>query len=250
MKRARLWRRTSICLLLLASLATVMSSAFAQEDTDVATSMGVGMKSRFASGATPITIERTKIIPGTPMSVNSTMSNILTSNSGSSFGGILARYDVSNFGKFFGSGTMNARNGISSSRVDALNNLDQADNEVENIEADRMYPARLVIDFNEFPIRLAAHKSAEEISQERAALASQIDNVLVRLNFDRAHESVRVESVGDRIFLRGNVRTLRESRLLENVLSINYGGEVIVNELVVEEPVESKSVDLFGRTTN
>ena len=249
MKRTNLLRDSAVCLLVAAFFSLIAGSAFAQEETDAAASMGVGMKSRFASGATPVAIERTKIVPGTPMSVNSTMSKILTSNTGASFGGILARYDTSSFGKFFGSGTMTPRNALSSSRVDALNNLDQSDNEVENIENERMYPARLVLDFNEFPVRLTAPKSTEESSQERAALASQIENVLARLNFDRTREVVRVENVGTRIYLRGKVRTAREAQLLENVLAINYGGDAVVNELIIEEPTKGSNVDLFGRPT-
>lgn len=218
-------------------------------DSDVAESMGVGLKSRFASGATPITIERTQIIPGTPMSVRSTMSNILTSNSGNSFGGILSRYDTSTFGNFFGATTAPRAN-VSSSRVDTLTQLEQGDNEIENVEAtDRMYPPRLSIDFREYPTRMVAQqtqKKGEELKAERRGLATQIDNVLSRCNFDRKTETVRVETLGDHVFLRGHVNSARTSRLLESVLSLNFGGEVVVNELTVRDS-ETSDVDLFGR---
>ena len=194
---------------------------WAQTDiNDAAESMGVGMKSRFASGAEPIAIQRTKIIPGTPMSVNSTMSNILTSNSGSSFGGILARYDTANFGKFFGTGALPARAPSFGSRVDALTDLDQGDNEVENIEVERMYPPRLSIDF---------------------------DDKQTRCDFDRARETVRIENIGEKVYLRGKVKSERTARLLENVLSINFGGEAVVNELAVEG-TDDPNVDVFGHS--
>ena len=253
MKRDNGWRHSALRgLTAVFALGFLFPMSFALGQTgesDVAESMGVGLKSRFASGATPITIERTQIVPGTPMSVKSTMSNILTSNSGASFGGILARYDTSTFGKFFGTTTTAPRAGFSSSRVDALNALDQGDNEIENVEAtDRMYPPRLSIDFREYPTRIASKQKqdGEELKADRLGLATQIDNVLSRCAFDRNSELVRVETVGERVFLRGHVKSERTSRLLESVLSLNLGGEVIVNELTVNTP-ESENVDLFGR---
>ncbi len=221
----------------------------AQTDTDVAESMGVGMKSRFASGAEPIAIERTRIVPGTPMSVNSTMKNILTSNSGSSFGGILARYDTSNFGKFFGTGTFTTRPNVSNARVDALTNLDQGDNEVDNIDAERMYPPRLSLDFNKYPTRLSMKPSSEAREVDRLNISSQIDNVLTRCDFDPRSESVQAERLGTKIVLNGRVKSARTSELLERVLTINFGENSIVNNLEIEEPYnkESVSVDLYGR---
>ncbi len=236
------------------ALSFLFSASFVLGQTaesDAAESMGVGLKSRFASGATPIAIERTQIVPGTPMSVRSTMSNILTSSSGNSFGGILARYDTSTFGNFFGT-TTTPRANVSSSRVDTLTQLEQGDNEIENVEAtDRMYPPRLSIDFREYPTRIAAKQTrkGEELKAERMGLATQIDNVLSRCSFDRKTETVRVEILGERVFLRGRVNSARTSRLLETVLSLNFGGDVVVNELTVRDS-ETSDVDLFGRPVN
>ena len=206
-------------------------------EADVAQSMGVGLKSRFASGATPIQLSRTSIVPGTPMSVNSTMSNIMTSGSNSSFGGILARYDTSNFGKFFGTGTLAPR--AMNARVDALDNLTQTDNEVENVETERMYPPRLVLDFREHPI----HSLKEKGSQR--TMAAHIENVLSRYDFDPNEEEVDVSFSGSTVFLRGNVKSGRLSRLLESVVGIQAGVERVVNELEILEP-ETNNVDVFG----
>lgn len=215
------------------------ASVWAQEagETDVAQSMGVGLQSRFASGATPVQLSRTEIIPGTPMSVSSTMSNMM-SGSNNSFGGILSRYDTSNFGKFFGSGTFVQR--TNSSRIDALDNLEQTDNEIDNIENARMYPPRLVIDFNKFPTRSLSS------NESRAHLASQVDNVLARFDFDPKTENVQVENVGSTVYLRGKVRSGRMARLIESVIGLQAGVDRVVNELKVAEP-EKSVVDVMGR---
>ncbi len=213
-------------------------------EADVAQSMGVGLKSRFASGATPIQLSRTSIVPGTPMTVNSTMNNIMASGSSSSFGGILARYDTSNFGKFFGSGTLAPR--ATSARVNALDSLTQADNEVENIETEKMYPPRLLLDFNQYHIRsLATDESKKE-------LLVQVENVVSRFNFDPAEEQIVLSGAGSTVFLRGKVKSGHLSRLVESVVGMQAGVEEVVNELEIVEPnaddrTSSRGVDVFGR---
>ena len=155
---------------------------------------------------------------------------------------------VITFGKFFGATTA-PRTGVSSSRVDALTALEQGDNEIENVETtDRMYPPRLSIDFREYPTRIAAKQNQDEegLKADRKGLTIQIDNVLSRCDFDVKSESVRVETSGGRVFLRGYVNSERTSRLLESVLALNYGGEIVVNELRIRDS-ETQNVDLFGR---
>ncbi len=240
MKRFLFWSVKACCAfaLVLASF-DANESVYAQTgETDVAQSMGVGMQSRFATGAKPIEIERTEISPGTPMSVTSTM-NKMISTDGGSFGGILGRYDTSTFGKFFGSGSLTPR--TPSTRIDSLDALAQGDNEVENVETERMYPPRLVLDFTKFPIR--TFKSNES----RLQVASQIKNALERFDFDAKTESVRVAFDGRTVYLRGQVRTVRFSRLLESVVGLQAGVDRVVNELNVLEP-NSNNVDLFGNS--
>ena len=234
--------QAAAAVLVVACWFSLTSISYAQQggatETDAAESMGVGMKSRFASGATPIEIQRTQIIPGTPMSVNSTMSNILTSNRGGAFGGILARYDTTTFGKFFGTGELPQR--TISQRIQELEALDQGDNTVENVEIDRMYPPRLVVDFNELPTR--SLKSAAS----RANMTTQIENVLSRFEFDPHRESVRVEMLGGKLILRGAVQSTRLSQLIANVLSMQPGVDEVDNQLIVLAP-DANNVDLFGR---
>ena len=211
----------------------------AQEETDVATSMGVGMQSRFASGATPIAIERTKIIPGTPMTVTSTMSNILSNNNNTaSFGGILARYDLSNFGKFFSTGQLQQRQ--MSERVNQLDALADQDNAVENVESDRMYPPRLVLDFNEFPIHSLTTQTA------RSQITNKIENAISRFDFDRSVESIKVESVGSTVRIYGQVKSERLAKLVVNVVSMQAGVEEVVNDIEVLNP-GVENVDAVGR---
>ena len=230
----------------LAIFACSLSATFAQApaETDVAQSMGVGLKSRFASGATPIQLSRTEIRPGTPMSVNSTMSNMMSS-SGNSFGGILARYDTSSFGKFFGSGTLTPR--ASSARVDALDDLAQGDNEVENVEVERMYPPRLSLNFQAYPRRSLTSPESKK------AIGGQVENILKRFEarkeFDRQTEEVTITSIGTTVYLRGTVRQGRLSRLLESAIGLQAGVDEVVNELTVLEP-ETPDVDVFGRPSS
>ncbi|MDO5309117.1 MAG: BON domain-containing protein [Planctomycetia bacterium] len=244
MRRLEMNDLTSIALLVACALCLTLSSARSSvaqtaTDSDVAQSMGVGMQSRFASGATPISIERTSIIPGTPMAVNSTMSNIMTTNGrNGSFGGILARYDTSTFGKFFGTGQLTQR--TPSTRIDDLDNLTQGDNEVENVEMERMYPPRLTLDFDAFPRRSLTSENA------RYAITSQVENVMARFNFDKSVETLQIESEGTTIILRGRVKTAREARLLANVVGMQAGVDQVINNLEILTP-ETDELDVFGR---
>ncbi len=229
--------------LVAAAFCVAAPTVWAQEtgaELEVSESMGLGKQSRFVSGAAPISIDRTSIVPGTPLSVSSTMQNIIASGGRTSFGGILARYDVENFGKLFGTGTLAQRE--PTNRVDDLEA--PPDNEVENdLDVARMYPPRLVLDFNEFPKRALGSTAA------RANLKAQIANVVARCDFDRKTENFRVDMNGDVVYLRGTVRSARTSYLLENVVAMQPGVERVVNELEVSEP-QTQAVDVFGRPIN
>jgi len=240
MKRFTLWSFKTCCAfaLILASFGADVSVYAQTDEADVSQTTGVGKESRFDSGLTPITIDRTKITPGTPMSVTSAMSKMISS-SGNSFGGILGRYDTSNFGKFFGTGTMTQR--TTSSRIDSLEALATGDNEVDNVETEKMYPPRLVLDFNKFPTRTLQSR------ESRLQVLSQMKNAVARLDIDPKVEAVRVSFDGTTVYLRGQVRSARCSRLLESVVGLQSGVERVVNELNVLEP-ETNNVDLFGNS--
>lgn len=217
--------------------ASNVSAQTAAPELEVSESMGLGQQSRFVSGAAPISIDRTTIVPGTPLSVSSTMQNIIASGGRNSFGGILARYDTANFGKLFGTGTMAQRE--PTNRVDELE--EAPDNEVDNdLDVARMYPPRLSLDFNEFPTRALGSNEA------RLNLKAQIANVLSRCDFDSSAEEFRVETAENVVYLTGTVRTTRLAFLLESVLAMQPGVERVVNRLEITEPTTQK-VDVFGR---
>lgn len=214
----------------------------AQDETaDATASLGVAQQSRFADGAEPVAMERAQIVPGTPLAVNSTMQRLISSSRGS-FGGILARYDTENFGKFFGGGSVALRDLTAlSDRLDELEDLASGDNEVENnVEVARMYPPRLAMNFADFPTRSLTTRSAQ------TNLAAQIENVVARFPVDKNVESFAYESKGEVVYLRGKLKSTRMIRMLENVVSMQPGVRKVVNEIkpLSSEPI---AVDVFGR---
>lgn len=213
----------------------------AQEEVDATASLGVAQQSRFADGAEPVAMERARIVPGTPLAVNSTMQRLISSSSGS-FGGILSRYDTANFGKFFGGGSVALRDLTAlSNRLDELEDLAAGDNEVDNdVEVARMYPPRLALDFAEFPTRSLTAKTSQ------TNLAAQIENVVARFPVDKNVESFAYESKGEVVYLRGKLKSTRMIRMLENVVSMQPGVRKVVNEIKPLSP-EPTAVDVFGR---
>ena len=213
----------------------------AQEEVDATASLGVAQQSRFADGAEPVAMERAQIVPGTPLAVNSTMQRLISSSRGS-FGGILARYDTENFGKFFGGGSVALRDlSALSDRLSQLEDLAAGDNEVENdVEVARMYPPRLALNFADFPTRSLATRSAQ------TNLATQIENVVARFPVDKNVESFAYEAKGNVVYLRGKLKSTRMIKTLENVVSMQPGVVKVVNEIQPLEP-ETGAVDVFGR---
>ncbi len=224
-----------------AFLAFGVANVEAQEETDATASLGVAQQSRFADGAEPVAMERAQIVPGTPLAVNSTMQRLISSSRGS-FGGILARYDTENFGKFFGGGSVALRDLTAlSDRLDELEDLASGDNEVENdVEVARMYPPRLALNFADFPTRSLTAQTSQ------TNLAAQIENVVARFPVDKSVESFAYESKDGVVYLRGKLKSTRMIRMLENVVSMQPGVRKVVNEIKPLAP-EPTAVDVFGR---
>jgi len=233
--------RAALSVAATAFLALSAANVEAQEEVDATASLGVAQQSRFADGAEPVAMERARIVPGTPLAVNSTMQRLISSSSGS-FGGILSRYDTANFGKFFGGGSVALRDLTAlSDRLAELEDLAAGDNEVENdVEVARMYPPRLAMNFAEFPRRSLASGSAQ------MNLATQIENVVARFPVDKNVESFAYEAKGNVVYLRGKLKSTRMIKTLENVVSMQPGVAKVVNEIKPLEPATSK-VDVFGR---
>ena len=224
-----------------ASIGLSVANVEAQEEVDATASLGVAQQSRFADGAEPVAMERARIVPGTPLAVNSTMQRLISSSSGS-FGGILSRYDTANFGKFFGGGSVALRDLTAlSDRLAELEDLAAGDNEVENdVEVARMYPPRLALDFAEFPTRSLTAKTSQ------TNLAAQVENVVARFPVDKSVESFSYESKGEVVYLRGKLKSTRMIRMLENVVSMQPGVRKVVNEIKPLSP-EPTAVDVFGQ---
>ncbi|MBQ7112541.1 MAG: BON domain-containing protein [Thermoguttaceae bacterium] len=224
-----------------AFFALSVANVGAQEEVDATASLGVAQQSRFADGAEPVAMERAQIVPGTPLAVNSTMQRLISSSRGS-FGGILARYDTENFGKFFGGGSVALRDLTAlSDRLSELEDLAAGDNEVDNdVEVARMYPPRLALDFAEFPTRSLTAKTSQ------TNLAAQIENVVARFSVDKSVESFSYESKDGVVYLRGKLKSTRMIRMLENVVSMQPGVRKVVNEIKPLAP-EPTAVDVFGR---
>ena len=126
-----------------------------------------------------------------------------------------------------------------SSRVDALENLTQADADIENVETERMYPPRLWIDFNLLPTRSLSSPDV------RTGLGSQITNVLARFDIDPSVENVDFRTEGSTVYLVGKVKYAREAELLKNVISLQGGVNKVVSELEILNP-EVRDVNIYG----
>ena len=208
--------------------------------TEATQSLGVGLESRFNSGSKPIEIDRVNITPGTPMTVKPTMDNMISKEGTTSFGGILGRYDTTNFGKFFASGGLAAQQAAARKAKDPA--LTLGDNVVDNSDAKipRMYPPRLYIDPAEFPVTTDATR------QVRLNVISQVKNMLTRFGTDSRREQVELVFQGDSVILQGQIRLKDQSLALENVLALEPGVGRVENRLVVLEPGDGL-VDLLGQ---
>ena len=80
-----LWRARITGILLLVLTFGPLSRIDAQKQSETAESLGLGGASRFDAGYSPIVLDRTSIVPGTPFNVKPTMDNLVsgskTSNS-------------------------------------------------------------------------------------------------------------------------------------------------------------------------
>lgn len=200
-------------------------------ETEATQSIGVGLESRFTSGANPIKAERVQINPGTPLQVKATMDSMVgtkTSGNNASFGGILGRYDTTAFGKFFAAGSLEQKAYQSSSKS-KLDNLSLGDNITDNSKAKiaRMYPPRYYIDPMEFPV------STEYIQQRQKFIGNQLNNILMHLNV--LPETVKLRFEGNCLILSGKVHSGDLAGAIVRTLSLEPGVEQIENRLVIVE---------------
>lgn len=228
-----IFRLTCFAFLLMATLcggrealAQVANTEVKMEATE---SLGVGLESRFDSGVKPITAERVRIVPGTPLTVKPTMDNLITTQGQHSFGGILGRYDTSNFGKFFDSGSFtpltNETPTTPASRHDSASML--ADS-----SSGRIYPPRLTFDENEMPLS----DGFSPIVQKN--IIAQVQNVARQLGFDPTKEKVELVFEGRTLILTGQILSKDHSTTLERVLSMEPGIDRVENRIATADSSE------------
>lgn len=200
-------------------------------ETEATQSLGVGLESRFTSGANPIKSERVQINPGTPLQVKATMDSMVgkkTAGKNASFGGILGRYDTTSFGKFFAAGSLEQK-AYQSSAKSKLDNLSLGDNTTDNSKAKiaRMYPPRYYIDPMEYPI------TTEYAQQRQKFIENQLNNVLTHFNV--SPETVKLRFEGSCLILSGKVHSNDLAGAIVRTLSLEPGVEQIENRLVIVE---------------
>lgn len=199
------------------------ASKAAATATEATETLGVGLESRFNSGSTPVQAERVNITPGSPMNVKPTMDTMVGGDE-KSFGGILSRYDTSNFGKFFASGSLAAK--VTAAKA---TKLQMEDSRIDNSRADasRLYPPRLEWNPDEFPV------SSLETPEVRQNVVHQVRNLEKRLGLSEGQ--VELVFSADCLILRGRIHSRDQANSIVNVLAFEPGVDRIENQLTVLE---------------
>lgn len=200
------------------------------EESETSANMGVGLESRFNSGIQPMKFDRMNIIPGTPMTVKPTMDNMVSDSKGRASGGILSRYDTSNFGKFFASGSLNQP--TYADRTSKLGDLSQRDNAFQNraTRIERIYPPRLFSDPNELPIMKV---DSPEVQMN---VENTIRGLGKRFEFEKYGEKIFTRFDTGVLVLTGNLRSSELADTIVNILSMEAGIDRIENKIIILEP--------------
>ena len=220
-----------------ASVSAQTKPAVTTGVSETSASLGLGSQTRFASGYTPIKIERTTIVPGMPFKVKATMDNFI-STSKETFGGILNRYDTSQFGRFFSLGK--STTGASASPMRTLPSSANGTGIASQTDSKRMYPPRLAIDFADYP---ATDSAAPEFKQ---SIDKAVRRILRRRPLDEKTEQLTLVFQGERIVLRGKVNSPRTVETLRYTLGMEPGVTEVVSELEVAQPDQPASTDPLG----
>ncbi|MBR5414350.1 MAG: hypothetical protein IK105_00245 [Thermoguttaceae bacterium] len=196
----------------------------AQQQSETAESLGLGGASRFDTGYSPIVLDRTSIVPGTPFNVKPTMDN-LVSSSKTSMGGILNRFDTTRFGQMFGSGATAAVAAAPITRKTPPVAVAATTGAV----APEVYPPGLEMDGQQPDARgvdeSARRKTARKISCD-------IDEVLSRYPLTDPEEGVTFDLEGTKVTLRGRVNSSYVADVLVLAVEMEPEVEKVVNEIV------------------
>ena len=221
LRRARI---TGILLLVLTF--GPLSRADAQKQSETAESLGLGGASRFDAGYSPIVLDRTSIVPGTPFNVKPTMDN-LVSGSKTSMGGILNRFDTTKFGQMFSSTPAAAVAAAAVTRKTPA----VAVAATAGANAPKVYPPRLEMDGED---RLAGPDPAE-YDETRRRIKRDLIEVLLRYPLTSPEEGISFILEGNTLTLRGRINSSYTVDILVLTVEMEPGVEKVINEIVTPE---------------
>ena len=203
-------------------------SALPAQQSETAASLGLGT-SRFDSGYSPIVVNHTTIVPGTPFNVKPTMDNLISASK-TSMGGILTRFNTSNFGQIFNGPAVP----VPMASAAIARKAPPAAVPPAAVPGNLPYPPRLVLDGDFTPIEnsvsLDTQKRIEQITQDVLARNEELYNSC-RIEF---------EYEGRTVTLRGNVDSAYVADLIALTIEMEPGIDSVVNELVTPEEVFPK----------
>lgn len=214
-----------------AVLFFLAGKAEAQKQSETAESLGLGGASRFDTGYSPITIDRTKIVPGVPFNVKPTMDN-LVNTSKTSMGGILNRFDTSKFGQMFSAGDL----ATASAAISRTGKKGEEHQTVSSAPAPKIYPPQLEMDYRESPPSDATNP---EIKKK---INRHLGEVLDRYPLTGADEQVILVFEGRKLILRGQIDSSYTAEILVLTMQMEPGIDEVVNELQIPRTEKSAGV--------
>ena len=217
-------RRSRITGIFLLVCAFCPFSALTAQQSETAASLGLGT-SRFDSGYSPIVISHTTIVPGTPFNVKPTMDNLI-STSKTSMGGILTRFNTSNFGQIFNGPAIPAAPAATSA---IARKAPPPPAPPAVVPGNQPYPPRLVLD-EDFP------QTRESVDFDTREKIEQITKEILARNND-LYSTCRVgfDYEGRTVTLRGNVDSAYVADLIALAVEMEPGIDRVVNELAVPD---------------
>ena len=213
-----------------------LSAQTATAVSETSASLGLGNQTRFSSGFEPIKIERTNIVPGRPFKVKATMDNFISSSK-ESFGGILNRYDTSQFGKFF---TLDKGATVGGAMPDRTIPPQAASLTAGKTGAEQMYPPRLAIDGAAYPSTDCAAPAFKQ-SIDRA-----VRRILDKRPLEKDIERLELVFQGEKIVLRGEVKSKQTAETFQLALGMEPGVAEVVNEMKVLSTAAPSETDPLG----
>ena len=198
----------------------------AQQQSETAESLGLGGVSRFDAGYSPIVLDRTSIVPGTPFNVKPTMDN-LVAGSKTSMGGILNRFDTTKFGQMFSAGTAPAVAAAPITRKAPAVTVATT----TGTNAPKVYPPQLELEGEQQLLET----SPDEFDRLRMQIKRDLVEVLSRYPLSGPEEGVSFVLEGTTLTLRGRIDSAYTVDILVLTVEMEPGIEKVVNEIATTE---------------